>query len=454
MPYETDERLKSYLDTNQMHREQLCLAVTAIDRRFSNVRPRHPRGGPDGARDIEAVFNGVQRVFGAVGFINQANDSEEHRKNARKKFKTDLGEALKQDPRPEVFIFLTNVNLTHGEKDELEQWARGNGLTHAEIFDRERIRIALDGADGFSIRFQYLRIPLSEAEQATFFARWGDDIQGLISDGFGAVQESLNRIHFFQEAMLPLTHMWGLLELNREYSGTEIGHFRAFVFMQLKAPIDGILNLYFGATDNASRPNAKTEEDLAKGLSGIANGTCGGLWVQEIRESSSEENVESQGDEEDDESGPFTQVSGFSSVGSHAVKKIVVPYNNDPYIRLKSGPRLIDIDEAMFVFCLNSSLAKKLRAFKLFANEYQLMEVEANGFSVDTSPRNSRDPFFYSSLELSDEWVRLRPKSASAFHIRFSEQTPGRYYHAVEISGSTTRTRTRGSRNPSSVVQK
>jgi len=54
MVYETDERLKSYLDTNQMAREQMCLAVMANDRRFSNVQPRHPRGGPDGARDIRA----------------------------------------------------------------------------------------------------------------------------------------------------------------------------------------------------------------------------------------------------------------------------------------------------------------------------------------------------------------------------------------------------------------
>jgi hypothetical protein len=39
---------------------------------------------------------------------------------------------------------------------------------HCEVVDRERMRIALDSPDGFSIRFQYLDIPLSEAEQASF----------------------------------------------------------------------------------------------------------------------------------------------------------------------------------------------------------------------------------------------------------------------------------------------
>src|SRR5579884_2445417 len=267
MPYDTDERLKNYLDTNQMHREQMCLAVIRNDRRFSDVRPRHPRGGPDGARDIEAVFKGVQRVFGAVGFQNQANDSEEYKKKAIKKFRDDLKEALEQEPKPEVFVFLTNVNLTAGEKDDLVADAKGRGLAHAEVFDRERIRIVLDGADGFSIRFQYLDIPLSEEDQATFFARWGDDIQSLISDGFGAMQKSLNRIHFLQEATLPLTHLTSVLELDREYSGAEIGHFRAFAVMQLRAHVHGLFSFMFGATDNSRRSNAKTEEDLAKGPS-------------------------------------------------------------------------------------------------------------------------------------------------------------------------------------------
>jgi hypothetical protein len=84
MPYQTDGRLKGYLDTNLLYREQLCLSVSAIDKRFSDVLPRRPRGGPDGARDIDAVYQGVQRVFGAVGFVNQANDSDEHKKEWEK----------------------------------------------------------------------------------------------------------------------------------------------------------------------------------------------------------------------------------------------------------------------------------------------------------------------------------------------------------------------------------
>jgi hypothetical protein len=42
MPYETDERLKGFLDTNQLIREQLCTALVSVDSRFSNVRGQHP----------------------------------------------------------------------------------------------------------------------------------------------------------------------------------------------------------------------------------------------------------------------------------------------------------------------------------------------------------------------------------------------------------------------------
>jgi hypothetical protein len=40
MSYETDERLKSFLDTNQLAREQMCLAVLAVDSHFKVSRIR------------------------------------------------------------------------------------------------------------------------------------------------------------------------------------------------------------------------------------------------------------------------------------------------------------------------------------------------------------------------------------------------------------------------------
>src|SRR5436189_159316 len=188
MTYTTDERLKNYLDTNQLQRERMCLAILAIDKRYTNVKPRHPRGGRDRGRDIDATFQGEQKAFGAIGFVNQASDGQEDKKKAKKKFAHDLNSALAAEPDLKAFVFFTNVNLTVSEKEGLVATAKSKGIAHCEIMDRERMRIVLDGPDGLSIRFQYLNIHMSEAEQATFFARWGDDIQSVIAEGFGEVK--------------------------------------------------------------------------------------------------------------------------------------------------------------------------------------------------------------------------------------------------------------------------
>jgi hypothetical protein len=112
MPTDTDIRLRSWLDANQRDREQMCRSVLAIDPHYSDVRPRHPAGGPDGGRDIEAVFNGDRAAYGAVGFRNGANDSDEQKKKIRAKFSSDLESALAAKPDLKVFAFLTNLTAS------------------------------------------------------------------------------------------------------------------------------------------------------------------------------------------------------------------------------------------------------------------------------------------------------------------------------------------------------
>jgi hypothetical protein len=130
--------------------------------------------------------------------VNQANDSEEQKKVIKSKFDSDLSSAISSDQKPRAFVFFTNINFTIGEKECLIAKAKKSEILFCEIMDRERLRIALDSPDGFSIRFQYLNISLSEEEQASFFARWGDDIQSVISTGFQRIENTLNRVLFFK----------------------------------------------------------------------------------------------------------------------------------------------------------------------------------------------------------------------------------------------------------------
>lgn len=424
-----------------MHREQMCLAVMAIDKRFSNVRPRHPRGGPDGGRDIEATFSGGQRAFGAVGFFNQANDSEEYKKKAKIKFKEDLSIALEQEPIPEIFVFFTNTNLTLGEKGELIAYAKAQGLADAEIFDRERIRVFLDSPDGLSVRFQYLNIHMSEAEQATFFARWGDDIQTVISEGFGRLEVLLSRIQFLQEATSVMDHFTVTFELNGEYSGDEIGHFRAFARLVLKEPSHGTAGLVFGSTDNNGRLDAATPEQLTTSLeAGIRAGICGRQWEWRFPP------IAPGGDESSmvaDTIGvpglEYDCTGSFTAVGRDRVKSLSINYRQGGLVRVKPAIQLRDLNDSMFIFSMNHTMAERIKTIHVYANEYKLAEISAAGFWIDQSAFGSAIPLPFNDSELADSWVRLRPREASVFRVRFSEETPKRFFHAREITDSQSR---------------
>lgn len=441
-PYETDERLKNYLDTHQVQRERMCLAILALDKRFSDVRPRHPRGGPDGGRDIEARFRKDLVVFGAVGFVNQATDSDDKKKEIKSKFLSDLASALSSETAPAVFVFLCNVNLTVGEKSDLIAIAKGKGLTECEIFDRERLRITLDSPDGLAIRFQYLAMPLSEAEQASFFARWGDDIQSVISTGFQQVQGTLDQLLFLQEAHDPISSFVVRFELDNEYSAETIGHFRAFCSLYLKEPKLHIFSLLFGSSDKSERFRKDiSSEKLRTEPAGIKHGISGAQWIQHW-ENASEASVEADTDEEADEEEKFVQNGSSSSVGADPVRAIVIHYRAESFFRLQPTLTLKDFDGCMFLPYLNHALAKRVKKMDIISNGYILAELSSDMFSIDETSFDPNIPTEFSSSELADPWVRLRPKRASAFDLSFADVIPVRMFTSRQASE---RKRPRGS---------
>ena len=434
MSYTTDERLKGYLDTNQLQRERMCLAILAIDKRYTNVRPRHPRGGPDGGRDIDATFAGEQQAIGAIGFVNQANDLADHKRKAKKKFSDDLKSARSSEPDLKAFVFFTNVNLTASEKDALIQEAKSQGLAHCEIMDRERMRLVLDGADGLSIRFQALGIPMSEAEQATFFARWGDDIQSVIADGFGEVKKALNRMQFLQEMRSPLDDLVIMLELDREYDGSEIGHFRFFVSLTLNELQDGLFMVKFGTTDRSGRAEAKSVADLTAIPPGIKHSMMGARWERRISQKETEDGTqEAQEDADEDKE---KSVGGFTSIGQERVRFIRAQFGYGGGL-FRIGPylRLSDLNECMLALFVNRSLADKIKAVHIYGNEYKLGDHGSETFRTDAPLEKFQPGLLFTPEELSDEWVRIM-KDIGPFRVRFSEVTPVRLFEPIEATNS------------------
>lgn len=95
---ETDRRLKDHLNTNQAKRERMCLEILSVQDDYSDVRPRLPKGGPDGGCDLKGSHK-ESLLFGAVGFVNDATDLSQHRDQIKAKFKEDLENALKTKKR-------------------------------------------------------------------------------------------------------------------------------------------------------------------------------------------------------------------------------------------------------------------------------------------------------------------------------------------------------------------
>lgn len=224
----TEERLRTWI-INQDDRERMCLGILALDSRFSNIKPRRPKGGPDGGRDIEAVFDNRKLVWGAVGFRANVNDSIEDKRWVEAKFKDDISAAKSANPELWGFVFFTNVDLTPAELSKIEQHALSEGLSFVDIFYRERLRIVLDSPRGLSLRYQHLNIPLSEPEQAAFFAEYGSQIEHLLYKGFGAIDERLKRIEFLHDCSKSLMGGSVILVLNQECTPDDLEHFRFMV---------------------------------------------------------------------------------------------------------------------------------------------------------------------------------------------------------------------------------
>jgi hypothetical protein len=439
----TDERLRTYLDANQLAREQMAVDLLALDRRFSGVKPRHPRGGPDGGVDIDATFDG-QNAAVAVGFLNGATDSAADKRQIKAKYKGDARSAAKGTPCPGMFVFFTNIRLTRSEKTALQAASTTAGIAASEIFDRERMRVLLDSPDGLGIRYRYLQIPLSDAEQAAFFSRWGVDIQRVIGSRFSAVESSLARIQFLYEAASPLDSFNVAVELDREYAAAEIGHFRLVCSLHLKEPKEGIFGVSFGSTDNSDRRDAKESVDLDPRAGGIARSMCGGAWV--IGEPPGEKPKKSKPQRQKRGAGnelPRWKLRNFTSIGCEKVHMLSIDFGFDgglmripPYISLR------DMDGCSFALFANRSLAEKIKVIHVSGNEYKLAEFAGKRFRIDAANAAPYFPYPFSDDELRDPWVRIM-RGIGAFRLSFSEFTPQRMYDPELVDDSQLETRKR-----------
>lgn len=396
----TDERLKSWLDTNQLDRERLCQAVLSIDKRFSNVKPRQPRGGPDGGRDLDAKYENVRLAFGAIGFQNSVNDSDLEKRQAIKKFEADLERALAEENKLKVFIFFTNINFTVKQKDSLNNLAKIKGIEYCEIYDRERIRIVLDSPDGFSIRYQYLQLPLSEAEQAAFFSKWGNELQNIISESFEKFDERLSRIQFNLESNRPLRYLAFAIQLSKPISIKELPHFRALLSIFSQSAKSPYQQLHLAVTNNSSRNTKEYNEN-------INDGVAGAFWEKNVNET----------------------IQTSRAIRYEPMKFISATAGYSEFDYNEKIPSLSNLDENMFAFFVNKNLVDYISDIKIYANEYLIWSGSKSELSFDKPMSEPETSWEFSKKEMKDEWTRIMLKAGTGY-FDFSSFTPARMFES------------------------
>ena len=177
---QTDERLRYYLNTRQADQERLVAELLPELGPYGACKLQRPQGGPDGGCDVVAELSDARgSVVVAVGFKNDAGPAASDRAWVEKKFRSDLSRALRRKVRAAGFVFVTNVDLTPAKTEELRTEATQTGFQHAEVIDREQLRLALDRPEGFFVRLRYLDIPMTTEEQFRMLAVVGTGLTQL-----------------------------------------------------------------------------------------------------------------------------------------------------------------------------------------------------------------------------------------------------------------------------------
>lgn len=153
---ETWHRLLEW-DKGSNRSERLAGVVLSHDG-FKEIDPIHPNGGRDGRKDLVLTHAGKRWAVSVYFPRGQKSFTE-----IRKKFKHDCGGG---EDCGSGFIFFTNQELKLSERKELD----GLCKCDVQLYHLERICLLLNTPSLYGVRYDFLEIEMSKAEQISFFA--------------------------------------------------------------------------------------------------------------------------------------------------------------------------------------------------------------------------------------------------------------------------------------------
>lgn len=261
-PRLTEERLRCHLDANQVMRERLCAALLPALGPYSNCELRRPKGGPDGGRDIEALFRESTPAWAGVGFRNGGGNDTDARRWASDKFTSDLTRALEVNPSLSAFAFLTNVDLSPSNVTKQKTAGYELGVSNIDVFHLENLRYALDSAEGLIARLQFLNIPMSDTEQVALVSKYGAALQDAVSERFDKVDHTLAEMKRFIDFQMPIARIDIFIRLKDPISSAMLGRHALLIRFARLSPYSDKTESFL--TVNATDHEGAREETVAR----------------------------------------------------------------------------------------------------------------------------------------------------------------------------------------------
>lgn len=434
---ETDRRLKDHLNTNQAERERMCLEILSVQDGYTDLKPRLPKGGPDGGRDIQGFYKG-ELCFGAVGFVNDASDTDQHRKQIQNKFGEDLNNALRPEndkPIPKSFIFFSNVGLTPNIILDLQKLAYERGAYHCEIFDRERLRIILDSNRGYAIRFRYLDIPLNDSEQKDFFSMWADGIRSLIGSGIRGIDQTTKRTQFLLESQLLLDNLGTSVKLDTSVWEACKGEFFFQTSLTLRVQSQGLMGFVYGGGTREILENPEDRKARSEDVTRNSQYRFGFTLLLPDTEQYSQ--FEGKEDQYGTPKGTAdaNEITHIKTSGGHGVLEVErrdlhFITLSEPFIfRLEPTCKLVELHRCMITFECSKEIADHVSEIVIFGGGYDLLKLSRSDIRIEQGHyEHLQVPKEEKHDAASHEWASLRPSDlTSVFSIDLMDKTPRRY---------------------------
>ena len=391
-PRLTEERLRNHLDSNQAMRERMCLALLPLLGPFTREQSRRPKGGPDGGRDIEAVFEGRTTIWGAVGFKNGGGSDEEARNGAEAKFEADINRALEENAALAGFVFFTNVDLTPSRKEKLVRYAHGKKIAIIDIFDMEKLRHVLDSPEGLIARLQYLDIPMSATEQVALVAKFGSQLQNAVTTRFDRVEQTLAQMERFLKFQKPILRIDIYIELNDSTTSILIGE--EAIMLRLGGLHDISKFMFFLCVNQSQDPSATSAMVLLTHI-----------WNDEMP-------------------------SNILTLGpSIAVPNVMASYNELSLNTLGNKVRIADLTVVLFEAFCTQGIRNKIKRIAVDVNGYELVSHLPDGSKEVTTIKWPEKLAYYSADYKWQELVILKQRN-----LLFADPNPsGRLMPLIPI---------------------